>query len=219
MQVAEKSGQVSREGWLKKKPSSQHSRPWKESTLQKRFFVTRGFHVSYYNTAKPKDGAKPNGSFDLRRVTVIRPLLDRDATAKPFVLDMEVQGHKFAVDFGYAGEMREWLRLWMPAIADHAIPDDWELGQEMKAAVSKELREALSSLNTQERNTEVDEDEDEPEGADADAAEAAAADAERLAELEEQLLHRPATGLVASGKSLVKKISSAGSPAPKQTWS
>ena len=132
MAAAPPGSEVQREGWLRKRPTPQTGRPWKESTVNKRFFVTRGFHVTYYNTAKPKAGIKPNGSFDLRRVVLIRPLRDRDPTAREFVLELDVGVHKIALDFGYFGEMREWMRFWVPAIPDHAIPVDWEFGQETK---------------------------------------------------------------------------------------
>ena len=48
------------------------SKPWKTTRIQKRWLETRGYVVDYYDNP-PKFGKekKPNGSFDLRDVTML----------------------------------------------------------------------------------------------------------------------------------------------------
>ena len=40
-----------RAGWLRKKPTSETGKPWKSSKIDKRFYVTKGYRVDYYDKA------------------------------------------------------------------------------------------------------------------------------------------------------------------------
>ena len=40
-----------RASWLRKKPTSETGKPWKSSKIDKRFYVTKGFRVDYYDKA------------------------------------------------------------------------------------------------------------------------------------------------------------------------
>ena len=67
---------TSRSGWLKKKPTSHEKKAWRDAGVQKRFYVSRGLRVEYYDRAPVGEQAgklKPRGTFDLRNVTSLRP--------------------------------------------------------------------------------------------------------------------------------------------------
>ena len=63
-----------RQGWARKKPSSHQKRAWRNAPIQRRYFVTKGAHVDYYQKAPlgAAEATKPKGSFDLRKVTALR---------------------------------------------------------------------------------------------------------------------------------------------------
>ena len=62
-----------------KKPTSQSNKPWSSSSLQKRYFESRGYTVAYYadEAAKRSKGTKPRGTFDLRDVSMLRDVRAR----------------------------------------------------------------------------------------------------------------------------------------------
>ena len=75
---------TSRSGWLKKKPTSHEKKAWRDAGVQKRFYVSRGLRVEYYDRAPVGEQAgklKPRGTFDLRNVTRLRPAQPDDPTA------------------------------------------------------------------------------------------------------------------------------------------
>ena len=135
-----------RAGWLRKKPTSETGKPWKNSKvcaqttaacaspiddsrllpnhpqIDKRFYVTKGFRVDYYDKAlQPgqESKIKPKGTFDLRDVAMLRP--PEDATAPQWALEVIVDDHGFVLDFGYRGERDMWLRIWCNAIESAAV--------------------------------------------------------------------------------------------------
>ena len=92
---------TSRSGWLKKKPTSHEKKAWRDAGVQKRFYVSRGLRVEYYDRAPVGEQAgklKPRGTFDLRNVTSLRPaqhILFEDSTTHHSVginLDKSIMG-------------------------------------------------------------------------------------------------------------------------------
>ena len=122
---------TSRSGWLKKKPTSHEKKAWRDAGVQKRFYVSRGLRVEYYDRAPVGEQAgklKPRGTFDLRNVTSLRPAQPDDPTAPAAALILVVDAHRMTLDFGYKGERDAWLHIWANGVPPEAIPADWEEG-------------------------------------------------------------------------------------------
>ena len=117
-----------REGWLRVSSSR---------GVRRLFVVSDGFVVKCYAAppgAAPKRGSvlsalksKARVSFDLRRVTTLGPATRRNPAAPAWVIDVVAESATFAgihltFDFGYKGEMREWLRIWANAVPAPALP-------------------------------------------------------------------------------------------------
>jgi hypothetical protein len=98
-------------GWFDKKPTSQASREWSSCTPQKRYFVTRGSIVQYFASEPSGTGAKPNGTFDLGNVTLLRPARTEDRTAPPRALECEVDSHHFVLDLVQQDAVDVWVEL------------------------------------------------------------------------------------------------------------
>ena len=115
------------EGWLQKKPTSQASKPWHKATTQRRYFESRGLHVSYFvdEPSRRAPSARARATFDLRDVTVLRPAADSSAPST--AIDVEVGAHRFTLDFGVDQEMDRWLRLWSNCVPEGAMPETFRV--------------------------------------------------------------------------------------------
>ena len=120
-----------KEGWLRK---NHKNSAWTATGTKRRWFVTNGFHVFYY-----EDNMKSTvrGHFDLRNVVTIRPCADPAAPEAVDIMVAEGAIHNVPKKnliisfFGDVSEKSKWLALWCSAIApqfvdaklkDHADP-------------------------------------------------------------------------------------------------
>ena len=138
-------GLAKRTGWCKKQTSAETKKglKWKEASLVKRYFISDGFRVDYYDKApvkdnKAKDGskAKSRGVFDLREVESLST--PTDPTAPEWCLMVQVEKHRFVLDFGYKGERNAWLRIWCNAVPSLAISKEWQ-AEFVDEAMRKEI--------------------------------------------------------------------------------
>ena len=102
--------------------------------------------VDYYDkapadktTGKSKDGskAKSRGVFDLREVESLSTTTD--PTAPEWCVMVQVEKHRFVLDFGYKGERNAWLRIWCNAVPSLAISTEWQaefVDEEMKKEIA-----------------------------------------------------------------------------------
>ena len=110
------------EGWVLKKPTSQGTKPWATSALQKRYLETHAHAVAYFaeEGAKRPPGMKPRGTFDLRDVSMLRESLD--PTAPGTAVELTVRKHAFTLSFKSDFERDRFLRLWINAVPEAAVP-------------------------------------------------------------------------------------------------
>ena len=100
--------------------------------------------VDYYDkapvkdTGKSKDGskAKSRGVFDLREVESLSTTTD--PTAPEWCVMVQVEKHRFVLDFGYKGERNAWLRIWCNAVPLLAISKEWQ-AEFVDEAMKKEI--------------------------------------------------------------------------------
>ena len=128
-------------GWVKKKPSPQFSKPWKSARLQKRWLITRGNVVDYYDNQPKTSRDKPKGSFDLRVVEKLRPAKESDPTAPDSAVLIVVAKHQIVIDFMFCDERDGCLRIWANAAPPASMPSGW------KTAQSPEMRQQLHALS------------------------------------------------------------------------
>ena len=93
--------------------------------------LRRSVQVDYYDKAPVKDGkakdgtkAKSRGVFDLREVEALSK--PTDPTAPDWCVMVQVEKHRFVLDFGYKGERNAWLRIWCNAVPSLAISKEWQ---------------------------------------------------------------------------------------------
>jgi len=152
---------LKREGWVRKKPSSHAKTPWLKAPIQRRYFVSYGYYVDYYQKQPAKEGptAKPKGSFDLRRVTSVKQVHPEDTSAPPYAIEVIVGAHKLTIDFGYLDERSAWLKIWSLAIPPGVLPPELAGITQPDAELRNDF-EALT-VDQQENPVNVDDD-DEP---------------------------------------------------------
>ena len=151
---------LERSGWVRKKPSSHAKTAWRNAPIQKRYITSLGTHVSYYAKSFEKGAKppKPNGSFDLRRVTSIRLCTQSDPSAPDNAIDLVVDGHHIAIDFGYLDERNAWLQMWGNAIPAGVMPPELADAAQPDTGLRSEF-ESLA-LKQQELNATHEDEED-----------------------------------------------------------
>ena len=105
--------------------------------------LRRSVQVDYYDKAPVKDGkakdgtkAKSRGVFDLREVEALSK--PTDPTAPDWCVMVQVEKHRFVLDFGYKGERNAWLRIWCNAVPSLAISKEWQ-AEFVDEAMKKEI--------------------------------------------------------------------------------
>ena len=105
--------------------------------------LRRSVQVDYYDKAPVKDGkakdgskAKSRGVFDLREVEALSK--SNDPTAPDWCVMVQVEKHRFVLDFGYKGERNAWLRIWCNAVPSLAISKEWQ-AEFVDEAMKKEI--------------------------------------------------------------------------------
>ena len=137
-------------GWVRKKPSPHANTPWQRAStnanIQKRWLVTHGHLVNYYASPAPLARRRPNGSFDLRQVTLLKPANEIDPTAPEFSIEVIVAKHHIVIDFEQREAHDACLEIWANAAPRDAMPEGWVIGQSSK---NPQMRTRIDSLSKQ----------------------------------------------------------------------
>jgi len=137
-------------GWVRKKPSPHANTPWQRAStnanIQKRWLVTHGHLVNYYASPAPLARRRPNGSFDLRQVTLLKPANEIDPTAPEFSIEVIVAKHHIVIDFEQREAHDACLEIWANAAPRDAMPEGWVIGQSSK---NPQMRKRIDSLSKQ----------------------------------------------------------------------
>jgi hypothetical protein len=137
-------------GWVRKKPSPHANTPWQRAStnanIQKRWLVTHGHLVSYYASPAPLARRRPNGSFDLRQATLLKPANEIDPTAPEFSIEVIVAKHHIVIDFEQREAHDACLEIWANAAPRDAMPEGWVIGQSSK---NPQMRTRIDSLSKQ----------------------------------------------------------------------
>jgi len=137
-------------GWVRKKPSPHANTPWQRAStnanIQKRWLVTHGHLVNYYASPAPLARRRPNGSFDLRQATLLKPANEIDPTAPEFSIEVIVAKHHIVIDFEQREAHDACLEIWANAAPRDAMPEGWVIGQSSK---NPQMRTRIDSLSKQ----------------------------------------------------------------------
>ena len=109
------------------RPTSQHTRLWRDSSIQKRYMESRGLLVAYF-TAAPADrtpSTRARASFSLRDIAMLRPTID--STAPASAVDLRVGKHALTLGFQTFEERDAYLRLWVNGAPPTALSDELRL--------------------------------------------------------------------------------------------
>ena len=154
--------QAMHECLVKKKRSPDSKKEWAKcaKTVQKRWLVTRGCHVDYYTYPKPSKGkVKPQGSFDLRHVSMLRPARTGDPTAPEFAVEVISNRHHIVLDFELKAQHDACLMIWCSVAPPHTMPEAWKDAAHLQPSASvRDISRRLS--RTMPRHDEVDRDAD-----------------------------------------------------------
>jgi hypothetical protein len=112
-----------RHGWFLKK--SKTSRPWAKAAHSRRWFVSCGPIVTYFEKPATNDhgGEKLRGVIDLREALLLKATVDE--TAPDFALDIMVKGgrtYTIVPQPATTCERAAWMQLWVPSLKPELVP-------------------------------------------------------------------------------------------------
>jgi len=109
---------------------SKTEKPWDRATHSRRFFVSRGHIVSYFERPLPSSregGERLCGVINLREAIALRPTADRTAPANAFDLVLKARTYTLVPFPDTADERDAWLLMWssvVPALGISSIASD-----------------------------------------------------------------------------------------------